>query len=355
MQLVRYNMFIGVRYGILSNGKEWRLYDLKDKKLEKIFFSIDLEDIIKNDDYEFFQYFYYIFRKKYFIAEEKEIESKADKISVINEMAINEIEEDLKNIIYGDNSIIEKIGQILYRNYNDRSLNELFNQSIIMAYRLLFISYFETKYESQLFYEHDNYKIKALFTLYKNLEKHFSGAKVNPKLNAYKELCDLFNILDEGSVPFNIPLLNGGLFEKNKAPLLHNEKLFTNEEVFDILKELLQIRDDKNKINIRNFAIMSVTHIGNIYEGLLQYNFRKAGNDKTYYLEYRDDTNKSKNGYYDIHDYQLMKKNKNIKIDIEKEIEPNSIYLVNNSNERKMSASYYTPASISNFYGKRRR
>ena len=108
---------------------------------------------------------------------------------------------DLKNIIYGDNSIIEKIGQILYRNYNDRSLNELFNQSIIMAYRLLFISYFETKYESQLFYEHDNYKIKALFTLYKNLEKHFSGAKVNPKLNAYKELCDLFNILDEGSVP----------------------------------------------------------------------------------------------------------------------------------------------------------
>lgn len=349
MQLVRYNMFIGVRYGILSNGKEWRLYDLKDKKSEKIFFSIDLEDIIKNDDYEFFQYFYYIFRKKYFIAEEKEIESKADKISIINEMAINEIEEDLKNIIYGDNSIIEKIGQILYRNYNDRSLNELFNQSIIMAYRLLFISYFETKYESQLFYEHDNYKIKALFTLYKNLEKHFSGAKVNPKLNAYKELCDLFNILDEGSVPFNIPLLNGGLFEKNKAPLLHNEKLFTNEEVFDILKELLQIRDDKNKINIRNFAIMSVTHIGNIYEGLLQYNFRKAGNDKTYYLEYRDDTNKSKNGYYDIHDYQLMKKNKNIKIDIEKEIEPNSIYLVNNSNERKMSASYYTPASISNF------
>ena len=45
----------------------------------------------------------------------------------------------------------------------------------------------------------------------------------------------------------------------------------------------------------------------------------------------------------------VMKKNKNIKIDIEKEIEPNSIYLVNNSNERKMSASYYTPASISNF------
>ncbi|MEI0530029.1 hypothetical protein R4I97_00560 [Brachyspira pilosicoli] len=305
-QLVRYNLFLGIRYGILSNGKEWRLYDLKDKKSEKVFFEINLENIINNDDYEAFEYFYYIFRKKFFVLEDKETQSNAQKIAAVNEEIINEIEEDLKNVIYGNNSIIEKIGQVLYKAYPNESLDNLFNHSIMMAYRLLFIAYFETKYESQLFAEHEHYKSKALFTLYKRLESHYSGEKIDDKLKAYQELCELFEILDKGSIPFHIPLLNGGLFDVNKAPLLEykkNKNLFTNDDVYNILKELLQIRDDKNKINIRNFSIMSVTHIGNIYEGLLQYTFRHAA-DKKYYLEYRE--NKEKN--LDILRYMIMKK-----------------------------------------------
>lgn len=349
-QLVRYNLFLRIRYGILSNGKEWRLYDLKDKKSEKVFFEINLENIINNDDYEAFEYFYYIFRKKFFVLEEKETQSNAQKIADINEEIINEIEEDLKNVIYGNNSIIEKIGQVLYKAYNNESLDNLFNHSIMMAYRLLFIAYFETKYESQLFAEHEHYKSKALFTLYKKLESNYSVEKTDSKLKAYQELCELFEILDKGSIPFHIPLLNGGLFDVNKAPLFEykkNKTLFSNDDVYNILKELLQIRDDKNKINIRNFSIMSVTHIGNIYEGLLQYTFRHAA-EKKYYLEYRENKEK-KSGYFEIYDYEEIKNNKNIEIDIEREISPNSIYLVNSSNSRKMSASYYTPTSLSNF------
>ncbi|TVL38221.1 hypothetical protein A9X84_04470 [Brachyspira hyodysenteriae] len=349
-QLVRYNLFLGIRYGILSNGKEWRLYDLKDKKSEKVFFEINLENIINNDDYEAFEYFYYIFRKKFFVLKDKETQSNAQKIAAINEEIINEIEEDLKNVIYGDNSIIEKIGQVLYKAYPNESLDNLFNHSIMMAYRLLFIAYFETKYESQLFAEHEHYQSKALFTLYKKLESHYNGDKTDCKLKAYKDLDELFMILDKGSIPFHIPLLNGGLFDVNKAPLLEykkNKNLFSNDDVYNILKELLQIRDDKNKINIRNFSIMSVTHIGNIYEGLLQYTFRHAA-EKKYYLEYKENKEK-KSGYFEIYDYEEIKNNKNIEIDIEREINPNSIYLVNSSNSRKMSASYYTPTSLSNF------
>ncbi|MDA0072019.1 class I SAM-dependent DNA methyltransferase [Brachyspira hyodysenteriae] len=229
-------------------------------------------------------------------------------------------------------------------------MDNLFNHSIMMAYRLLFIAYFETKYESQLFAEHEHYQSKALFTLYKKLESHYNGDKTDCKLKAYKDLDELFMILDKGSIPFHIPLLNGGLFDVNKAPLLEykkNKNLFSNDDVYNILKELLQIRDDKNKINIRNFSIMSVTHIGNIYEGLLQYTFRHAA-EKKYYLEYKENKEK-KSGYFEIYDYEEIKNNKNIEIDIEREINPNSIYLVNSSNSRKMSASYYTPTSLSNF------
>ncbi|MDA0066944.1 class I SAM-dependent DNA methyltransferase [Brachyspira hyodysenteriae] len=336
--------------GYYQMVKEWRLYDLKDKKSEKVFFEINLENIINNDDYEAFEYFYYIFRKKFFVLKDKETQSNAKKIAAINEEIINEIEEDLKNVIYGDNSIIEKIGQVLYKAYPNESLDNLFNHSIMMAYRLLFIAYFETKYESQLFAEHEHYQSKALFTLYKKLESHYNGDKTDCKLKAYKDLDELFMILDKGSIPFHIPLLNGGLFDVNKAPLLEykkNKNLFSNDDVYNILKELLQIRDDKNKINIRNFSIMSVTHIGNIYEGLLQYTFRHAA-EKKYYLEYKENKEK-KSGYFEIYDYEEIKNNKNIEIDIEREINPNSIYLVNSSNSRKMSASYYTPTSLSNF------
>ena len=340
-QLVRYNLFLEIIYGILSNGKEWRLYNLNNKKSEKVFFEIDLENIINNDDYEAFKYFYYIFRKNFFVLKNL---SDAQEIAYINEKTINEIEEDLKNVIYGDNSIIEKIGKVLYKAYPNKSLDNLFNHSIMMAYRLLFIAYFETKYENELFTYH--YKSKALFTLYRKLENHHSGKKIDNKLKAYKELLELFEILDKGSKPFHIPLLNGGIFDVNKAPLFEykrNKELFSNDDIYNILKELLQIRDDKNKINIRNFSIMQVTHIVNICGGLLQYTFRHAV-EKKYYLEYRENKEK-KSGYFEIYDYEEIKKNKNITVDIKKEIKPNSIYLFNNSNSRKVNAGYYTPTS----------
>ncbi|MGL5720891.1 MAG: Eco57I restriction-modification methylase domain-containing protein [Brevinema sp.] len=338
MQLVQYNLFMGVPFGILSNGKEWRFYDLRDRKSEKIFFEINLEAIIQDKNYEAFRYFYYIFRKEYFVKTDNIV--PIDETTKAKELFIQQMEQDLKEVIYGKNSIVEKVGQVLHSAYPDEDLKVLFEHSVVMAYRLLFIAYFETQFRSYLFDNHDHYKNVALLTLFDKLRN-------NANCKAYQDLTTLFDVLDKGSVPFKIPLLNGGLFDLSKAPLFEykkNKNLFSNKDIEEILTELLKASEDS--LGIRNFAAMSVTHIGNIYEGLLQYTFRIAVK-KMHYVEYKDETLDS--GYFDVWDYEKIAKKKNVMVLFNEEIPEGSLYLVNRSNSRKISASYYTPQTISRF------
>ncbi|MGL4677221.1 MAG: Eco57I restriction-modification methylase domain-containing protein [Brevinema sp.] len=337
MQLVQYNLFMGVPYGILSNGKEWRFYDLRERKSEKIFFAIDLDSIIKNHDYEAFCYFYYIFRKEYFVQTDKI--TPIDQITKAKERFIQNMENDLKETIYGKDSIIEQVGRTLARTYPKESLSVLFEHSVVMAYRLLFIAYFEMKFKSDLFDNHDHYKSVALLTLYDKLVEGKNNIK------SYQELYNLFVVLNEGSIPFKIPLLNGGLFDPKKAPLfVEKPDLFTNDELYGILSNLLK---PSASLGVRDFSMMSVTHIGNIYEGLLQYTFR-VSDEVVYYMEYYERSD-LKTGYFDTYDYESIAKGKNSAITIAEEIPSGVLYLVNRSNSRKISASYYTPQSLSKF------
>ena len=338
-QLVQYNLFMNIPYGLLSNGQKWRFYDLRERKSEKIYYEIDLEKIIQDDNYLAFKYFYYIFRKEYFIPI-KDL-SPADTMVKAKERFIEQMEVDLKEVIYGRNSIIEKIGRALIKSYPDKDLKDLFDHAVVMAYRLLFVAYFETQFKSYLFGNHDHYKSVALLTLYDKL-------KNDTPIKAYQELTNLFDTLDKGSVPFKIPLLNGGLFDLEKAPLFEyskNRDLFSNEDIKEILVELLQKSDDS--LGIRNFSMMSVTHIGNVYEGLLQYTFRMA-DDTMYYIEYYD-KKEAQSGYFDEYDYQALAKRSNVAIMDSEKISKNTLYLVNRSNSRKISASYYTPQTLSKF------
>lgn len=345
-QLIRYLKDLNLGYGFLTNGRLWRFYDVKIQNKDKIFYQIDLQWIIENNQIEAFHYFYYIFHKNYLLQLVKPLaDTQQANFEELSKGYILQVENDLKELIYGDNSIIEKIGQNLFAKYqNQYSIREIYANSLFFAFRLLFIAYFENKFSQILFEQHKNYKYYSLRSILKKLE---SKELDNEDFEAWNDLKTLFRYLDKGNPDLRIPLLDGGLFAEAKAPLLAMPLVLNNQELYQILSQLLYHQDAKAW---RDFKTLSVTHIGNIYEGLLESEFRPAF-EPTYYLVYQQGKTLSE-GYFDSYDYQRLKSDKKVKILAERIYQRNEIYLSNQSNTRKTTASYYTPTDITKFMAK---
>ena len=327
---MRYLQASKVNYGFLSNGKFWRFYDISKNEANKVYCQVDLENIIKDNDIQAFEYFYHIFKKDNFIKENiKEIKNQ-------NEQAKINIENELKDIIYGKNSIIKTFGEAIYKKHPKSNTNEIFQNSLIFAFRLLFIAYFEDKFNDLLFNKHRYYKDYSL----KKILEYVESVEEESDFNGFKKILDLFDILDEGDENLEIPLLNGGLFKEDKAKLITTPKLLANKSLKEILSKLM-----KSGLLRRDFKTLSIKHIGNIYEGLLEFEFKKAI-ATTYYLIYKEGKS-TKEGYYDLYDYEKI--NKTANISHKEEYKKNDIFLANSSNNRKQSASYYTPELCTSF------
>lgn len=350
-QLLRYQSDLRINYGFLTNGQKWRFYDITNPKQDKIYFEIDLEWIIQNDDYRAFQYFYYNFYKEQLLKlynKQRGIAIKEKTFAELNQEYILEVEKDLKELIYGKDSIIETIGQRLFSRYgNEYSIKEIYANSLVFGYRMLFISYFESKFGSILFKKENNYKNYSFRSILLFLESE--EYKEQPtKYQGWNALKLLFDYLNYGNIDLELPLLNGGLFAESKAPLLKLPLVLNNQDLTEILSLLLYHTTDNDDFKtFRDYKTLSVTHLGNIYEGLLESEFRQAF-EGTFYLVFVDGKTE-KEGYFDNYDYQNIKKDKKKTILEERFYKNDELYLSNQSGNRKTTASYYTPQDITHF------
>lgn len=342
-QLLDYLKTFKIDYGFLTNGRKWRFYDNSVVSTNKTYYEIDLEAIIEQDDIDAFRYFYFIFRKDNFYICENKI---SNVIIEKNDSIKSDVETDLKNVIYGTDyrdSIFEIIGKSIYGLDNAKSLHEIYENTLYLVFRLLFISYFEDK-NKKLLELHRYYNDISLNNIYSKLED--TENQDETRFNLYGDLKRLFRILNEGDESYEVPLFNGGLFNPEKANLLESGRLLSNKNLFDILNSLL-VFDNGYSLFKRDFKNLSIINLGSIYEGLLEYRFEVAKEDM-YYVEYKESGKSSKivSGYMDLYDYSSIKKSHITKKNYYKAGE---IYLTNSSNSRKATASYYTPTSLSSF------
>ena len=341
-QLLDYLKTFKIDYGFLTNGRKWRFYDNSIVSTTKTFYEIDLEAIIDADDIEAFGYFYFVFRRENFYIEDNNI---INKIAQENKSIKLEVENDLKNIIYGTeyrDSIFEIIGKSIYEYDKSKRLQDVYQNTLYLVFRLLFIAYFEDKNRKVLSL-HKHYNTMSLNTLYEKIEKR---SYEDIEFNLYGDLRQLFRLLSEGNDSYSVPLFNGGLFNIDNAPLLQNGR-FINNEMLDIVITSLLVFDKNQESFRRDFKNLSIINLGSIYEGLLEYRFEIARED-LYYVEYLEGKNSSKtiSSYMDSYDYGNIKKEYITK---ENYYKAGDIYLTNSSNSRKSTASYYTPTSLSSF------
>lgn len=205
-------------------------------------------------------------------------------------------------------------------------------------FRLLFIAYFEDKFENIL-EKHKYFKSKiSIKTLLQNLSDDESSSA------GFGDLEMIFQIYNKGKGNFDMPVFNGGLFDESKTTLLSTPKIFSDKDLKKILEKLLYYKD-KNLTFKRDYKTLSIEHLGTIYEGLLSCFFEVA-NEDIYYVSYKEKS-KEIECYFDNYDFKILEKSK--KLEKYTFYEKGQIYLKNTSNSRKASASFYTPQSIANF------
>lgn len=84
-------------WGVLSNGRLWRLYH--QDKLMNSYYEVDLVTILENEDIDAFKYFYYFFRREAFFPSQKGA-IFLENVLMGSEKYATDIGEDLKENVY---------------------------------------------------------------------------------------------------------------------------------------------------------------------------------------------------------------------------------------------------------------
>ena len=354
-QLQDYLSTLRVRFGFLTNGRIWRIYDTDKVTAKKTYIEFDLQSICAlepgAEKTEALALFGFFFWRDTYLPPAVPGKSSAIEQAIADSADFTlDVEENLKAVIYGyagEDSLFEIMGRAIHRANPKTSMASVYENSVVLLFRLLFVVYFEDK-NHELLTRHPFYKRYSLGHIFQSLPtKPDARSKLHDGVYALKQL---FEMLDEGAEDIDIPLFNGGLFDPQRAPLLLQPKIFDNATLREVLEKLLYKTNRGTTLfdTRRDFKNMSVTHLGRIYEGLLEFRFEKAV-ESAVYLEYESTATRGKTveAYFDAYDTALIRKERGFKALREISVKKGDVYLKSASNSRKTSASYYTPASLS--------
>ena len=287
-QVDRYLRGCGKKWGILTNGRSWRLMrsgngeTLEHLRFDLVLFLEDLrnKDIDLNIEdtktEEIFSLFLYLFGMP---AVANGYIDKLDSESQANNKEVREILKD------NAHKAVELIAQGFFHHpenkyKSDESQNKidhLRELSLTFLYRLLFILKAEALNLLPLKDENGGstlyareFSTKAIFDNIDN--KSVSDRKKSSRV--FKQLKDLFQAISKGGEA-GIPAYNGGLFNANRNEELESLLLY-DEYLYEILHSLIYLdskdeeEDGEKKKEPVPYNDLDVRDLGDIYEGLLE-------------------------------------------------------------------------------------
>ena len=314
-------------WGILTNGRQWRLYHRQTSYRLDSCYEVDLAALLTdNGDLETFRYFYCLFQRDAFIPDPSGT-SFLDLVLTESQQYTVAVSDDLKNRVYDALRLLIDGFLNFPRNRFDAAnplLGKIHTNCLILLYRVLFILYAESR--GLLPVENPDYaarySLAALAeTVHKTLDQ---GDLIIPTISDYwARLRGLFTLINDGWDHL-IPQYNGGLFNPAYHPFLEENELGNNALAGVI--ELLTRTEEGERIAYRD---LDVRHLGNIYEGLLEYQPQIAAEDLVIV---------SKRGGETV----APKSSPNQEVAYPE----GAVYLLTDKGERKATGSYYTPDYI---------
>ena len=265
-----------IRWGILTNGAVWRLYDYRARPRASGYYEADLSDILQAADTDALRVFYLLFRRAAFLPEPGATATFLEDAIAEGKRYEERVAEDLSQVVFAEvfPSLVAALAAHPGRGAeNAAGLSPAREAALIFLYRLLFILYAEDRAllpvnDSR----YDDYglriRVRDDIADRMNIGDTFSGIASN----YYNRLITLFQLIDHGDPSIGLPPYNGGLFAPEAAPLLQSVRL-PDAVVAPIIYELSHTRSSGKAGAPRpfvNYRDMSVQQLGSIYERLLE-------------------------------------------------------------------------------------
>jgi hypothetical protein len=308
-QISSYLSGTNVDWGILTNGREWRLYYRQASSTATEFYPIDLVELLETEDIEQFKYFWLFFRSAAF-AKDSYNKNFLERVREGSTTYATQVGNELKILVFDQIFPDLARGFIVDAMRRGKTVEPktIYAATLSFLYKLLFLLYAEARNLLPITSAYRDYSlIKITQEIAASLDKQRTLSQTSTKI--YQSLLGLFQIVDRGDKALEVPRYNGGLFHFDFHELGdredYPENYFLSEHqisdaiLFPALDKLARFE----KLPI-DYSFLGVRQLGSIYEGLLEYRL-------------------------------IIEDEKTVKVHLE-----------NDKGERKATGSYYTPDYI---------
>ena len=256
-----------IRWGILTNGSVWRLYDYRARPRASGYFEADLAELLKPGKEDELRVFHLLFRRESFTLRDGATTTFLEEALAEGLRYEEQVAQDLSGVVFERvfpnlvNALAEKSGG---------SLAASRNTALIFLYRLLFVLYAEDRGLLPVNDErYDDYGLRK--PVRDDIASRMAADDTYSAIatNYYDHLTTLFKLIDKGDESIGLPPYNGGLFAAEAAPLLETVRL-ADEAIASIIYDLSHAEDSQGVRRFVNYRDMSVQQLGSIYERLLE-------------------------------------------------------------------------------------
>ena len=257
-----------IRWGILTNGEVWRLYDHRARPRASGYFEADLSEILKSGNEDSLRLFHLLFRRDSFTHKDGATATFLEQALAEGKRYEQQVAQDLSGVVF--ESAFPKLVEAL-ANATGATLPQVRQAALIFLYRLLFLLYAEDRNllpvnESR----YDDYGLRK--RVRDDIARRMMDGDVfsSAATHYYDRLMTLFRLVDQGDPSIGLPPYNGGLFGSTAAPLLEQARL-PDAAVAPILYDLSHAREHGgSRRRFVNYRDMSVQQLGSLYERLLE-------------------------------------------------------------------------------------
>ena len=309
-----------LRWGILTNGARWRLYYQGARSVSEQFFEIDLaglldlpvheassrsernvpeassrsernvseansrsersqEDLFKLTESERrhgLKLFVLFFRREAFLpgtADSRTLHQRA-----LDEGRFHQerVAANLSDLVFG--CVFPELARAIAGAAPDVPLAEVRDAALVVLYRLLFILCAEDRDLLPVRNErYDDYglrdKVRGDVGRRKDRDDTFSATAAR----YWSAIDDLCRAIDAGDSSIGLPPYDGGLFDRDRAPLLDRVRL--GDRVMADVIDALSFETGSDGRRYINYRDLSVQQLGSIYERLLEHEVVREGDE----------------------------------------------------------------------------
>lgn len=268
-QIAFYIQHSGLHWGILTNGRRWRLYHRDTAHKLDRFYEVDLPALLAAENPHDFLYFFAFFRRAAFAAQNPLgvaaiRQESADYARGIGNSLKDQVFDALRHLGQG---FLDFPGNDLPT--DPAALTAVYDNTLILLYRLLFIFYAEARgllpVRANPDYR-DSYSLHALTReIAADLDRHRRLLPTGNRL--WHRLGELFQIINDGSPPLKVATFNGGLFDPARHSFLEAHAV-GDARLQSALDALARVKGE-----FVDYRDLAEQHLGTIYEGLLEHHF----------------------------------------------------------------------------------